>query len=69
MHCANYSFEGKLYNGVNRSNINGKDGCSVLGVENQKEGYMTRGIIIDIPRMNGIPYLEPGQVVTAADLE
>src|SRR5215469_17060820 len=64
-----YSFEGKLYNGMDRSRINSKDGCPILGVENQKEGYMTRGILVDIPRMKNIPYMEPGQVVTAADLE
>lgn len=64
-----YSFQGKLYNGFDRSRINNKDGCPILGVENQKDGYMTRGILVDIPRMKGIPYMEPGQVVTAADLE
>ena len=64
-----YSFEGKLYNGMDRSRINSKDGCPILGVENQKEGFMTRGILVDIPRMKNIPYMEPGDLVTAADLE
>ena len=64
-----YSFEGKLYNNMDRSRINSKDGCPILGVENQKDGYMTRGILVDIPLMKNIPYMEPGQVVTSADLE
>jgi kynurenine formamidase len=34
-----------------------------------KTGVLTRGILIDIPRLRGVPYLEPGDRVTPADLE
>ena len=30
---------------------------------------MTRGIIVDLPRMKNVPYLEPGTPVYASDLE
>ena len=36
------------------------NGCPNNGIENQKSGIMTRGIIVDIPRMKNLPYLEPG---------
>jgi hypothetical protein len=37
-----YSFEDKLYNGFIRSEKINESGCGVLGVENQKQGIMTR---------------------------
>ena len=30
---------------------------------------MTRGVLIDIPRLKGVPYLEPGTVITLQDIE
>ena len=64
-----YSFQGKIYNGFDRSNIKEGPGCPQNGVENQKNGMMTRGILVDMPLMKNVPYLEPGTAVTAADLE
>lgn len=29
----------------------------------------TRGILIDVPRLKGIPYLEPGTQITLQDIE
>lgn len=64
-----YSFEGKIYNGFDRSNIKEGVGCPQNGIENQKEGIMTRGVLIDMPLLKKVPYLEPGTPVTVADLE
>jgi kynurenine formamidase len=64
-----YSFQGKIYNGFDRSNIKEGPGCPQNGVENQKNGIMTRGILVDMPLMKNVPYLEPGTAITAADLE
>jgi len=64
-----YSFEGKLYNGFPRSEITQATGCPKLGVENQKQGYMTRAILVDMPLLKKVPYLEPGTAITQADLE
>jgi len=64
-----YSFEGKLFNGFDRARIVQGVGCPDNGVENQKAGIMTRGIIVDLPRMRNVAYLEPGTPVYAADLE
>jgi len=36
---------------------------------NVKHGIFTRGVLIDIPRLKKVPYLEPGQRVTVQDLE
>lgn len=64
-----YSFQGKIYNGFDRSNIKEGVGCPQNGIENQKNGIMTRGILVDMPLMKKVPYLEPGTPVTVADLE
>lgn len=64
-----YSFEGKIFNGFDRSKIAQGPGCPQNGVENQHAGIMTRGIIVDLPRMRNVPYLEPGTPVYPADLE
>ena len=64
-----YSFQGKIYNGFDRSNIKEGPGCPQNGVENQKNGIMTRGILVDIPLMRNVAYLEPGTPITVADLE
>ena len=64
-----YSFHGQIYNGFDRASIKEGPGCPQNGVENQKAGIMTRGVLVDIPLMKGVPYLAPGTPVTVADLE
>ena len=38
-------------------------------IHNLKNGIVTRGILIDIPRLKGMEYLEPGTAIYPADLE
>ena len=64
-----YSFENKLYNGFDRSKIADGPGCPQNGVEQQKDGIMTRGILVDLPLLKKVPYLPEGTPVTAADLD
>ena len=64
-----YSFEGKIYNGYPRSDIAQGPGCPMNGVEHLRAGIMTRGVIVDLPRMKNVPYLEPGTPVYPSDLE
>ncbi len=52
------------------------DGAAVMtqrhaknSIHNVKNGIFTRGILIDIPRLKGVPYLEPGTPIYASDLE
>ena len=37
-----------------------KNGHAKNSIHNVKNGIFTRGILIDIPRLKGVPYLEPG---------
>jgi kynurenine formamidase len=46
-----------------------KDGHARNSIHNVKNGIVTRGILIDIPRLKGLPYLEPGTPIYVEDLE
>ncbi len=46
-----------------------KQGHAKNSIHNLKNGIFTRGILIDIPRLKGVPYLEPGTPIYVEDLE
>jgi kynurenine formamidase len=46
-----------------------KQGHAKNSIHNVKDGIFTRGILIDIPRLKGVPYLEPGTPIYVEDLE
>jgi len=61
-------YRGKMYNGFSQEEVTEK-GCGKADIHNLKEGIFTRGILIDIPRLKGLPYLEPGTPIYPEDLE
>jgi kynurenine formamidase len=64
------SHDGKLYNGFLFKDVVSKEGgCSKLAVTVFKNGIVTRGILLDIPRLKGVPYLEPATHVFREDIE
>jgi poly(3-hydroxybutyrate) depolymerase/kynurenine formamidase len=66
--CHN-SVDGVMYNGISRATVDTADGCVRLGITNAKQGVVTRGILIDIARLKGVEYLEPGTPIYVEDLE
>ena len=62
-------YKDKGYNGYSRSEVLSENGCLKGGVELFKNGIVTRGILIDMPLLKGVPYLEPGTPVYVEDLE
>jgi kynurenine formamidase len=65
---AHIFYDGKLYNGVPVSTVTEK-GTEQLGVSNFKNGIMSRGILIDIPKLKGVDWLEPGTAIYPEDLD
>jgi kynurenine formamidase len=59
--------EGKLYNGFSRETI-AEAGAGKLSIHHVKQGIFTRGILMDIPRLRGVKYLEPGTPIYPEDL-
>jgi kynurenine formamidase len=60
-------FDGTLYNGVSPSAVTAA-GATELSIETAGAGIVGRGVLLDIPRLRGVPWLEPGEHVTADDL-
>jgi kynurenine formamidase len=62
-------YKEQTYNGYPTAVVNPPKGCTRLGIDNLKQGVITRGILIDIPRLRGVPFLEPGTAVYVEDIE
>lgn len=67
---AHIFFNGKMWNGypVN-GNVSREKGATRNSVLNMKNGVVTRAVLYDIPRLKGVPYLEPGTRIFPEDLE
>src|SRR5918995_3917665 len=60
-------YNGKLYNGVGVDTLT-PSGASALSIDVAHDGIVGRGVLLDIPRVRGISWLEPGDQVTLDDL-
>ncbi len=58
-----------MYNGFSRDEEVTTTGCNRLAIIDFKQGIVTRGVLMDIPRLKGVPYLEPGTPIYVEDLE
>jgi len=61
-------YKGRMYNGVSQETIT-EEGCSNASIANLQGGIVTRGVLIDIPRLKGVPHLEPGTPIYMENLE
>jgi len=60
-------YDGKLYN--NRpADMVSDTGAAELSIAVAAGGIVGRGVLLDVPRARGVPWLEPGDHVTAGDL-
>jgi kynurenine formamidase len=60
--------DGKMYNGYPQSGIT-QVGAGKLAVTAFRDGFFTRGVLIDIPRLKRVPYLEPSTAIYPEDLD
>jgi kynurenine formamidase len=65
---AHVVFENKIYNGYDADQVSSK-GALRNGVCNAAGGMVGRGVLLDIPRSTGVPWLEPGTAIGADDLD
>ena len=61
-------YKGKMFNGFSQQEVTEK-GAQKLAITNFKNGILTRGILMDIARLKGVPYLQPGTPIYPEDLE
>ena len=46
-----------------------RKGCKLSAIDRMGPGIITRGILVDLPLLKGVPYLEPGTPIYPEDLE
>jgi len=61
------SFDGALYNGMPASAVTDA-GAVELSIAVAADGVAGRGVLLDVPRSRGVPWLEPGDHVTLDDI-
>ncbi|MFE2756364.1 cyclase family protein [Actinosynnema sp. NPDC059335] len=67
---AHYSWDGRMYNGyVVDDEVTSIRGSRKLSVSDAGKGIVSRGVLLDIPALHGVPWLEPGHPITVAELE
>ena len=66
---AHIFFDGKMWNGYPRTSVTNAGGAANNSILTMKNGIVTRGVLYDIPRLRGLPYLEPGTRIFPEDLE
>jgi len=62
------AYEGRLYNGVAAGSVTA-EGAGAEAIDLLKDGLVGRGVLLDVPRLRGVRWLEPGEHVFAEDLE
>ena len=60
-------YDGRLYNNVDAAAIT-PDGAKSLSIAVARDGIVGRAVLLDIPRLRGVAWLEPGDHVTADEL-
>ncbi|MBO0829485.1 MAG: cyclase family protein [Streptosporangiales bacterium] len=65
---AHVVYDDKIYNGYSADVVSSK-GALKNGVSNAAGGMVGRGVLLDVPRSMGVPWLEPGTPIGADDLD
>src|SRR3989475_13198829 len=60
--------QGKMYNGYSASVVT-SEGARNGAIDALRDGIVSRGVLIDVPRVKGREWLEPGEAISPADLE
>jgi kynurenine formamidase len=64
------AYKGKLYNNLDFKEVVAvPGGCRKLGILGVKDRMVTRGVLIDIPRLKGLPYLPAGTHIYREEIE
>ena len=61
-------YDGSLYNGTPADTVTDR-GAASESIDVLEDGLVGRGVLLDIPRVRGLPWLEPGEHVFREDLE
>jgi len=62
-------WDGTMYNGRPHSLVTAETGSAWAAVTAAANGIVTRGVLLDVAAVRGVPWLEPGEGVYPEDLE
>ncbi len=62
-------FEGRAWNGRRVEDVWSSDGLRAASIDQLAGGIFTRGVLLDVARARGKPWLEAGEPVSAEDLD
>ena len=62
------AYEGSLFDGKPDRSVT-EEGAHAGAIEVLKDGLVGRGVLLDVPRVRGVPWIEPGEHVFREDLE
>ena len=65
---AHFFWKGKTYNGKPAHLVSTSLGATVCSVVAAKQGFISRGVLIDVPLVRGIDWLERGEGVSPEDI-
>lgn len=60
--------EGRLYNGYPIERVTAHGALS-LAIDALRDGVVSRGVLLDVPALRGVPWLEPGDAIGPDELE
>ena len=66
---SHYSWQGKMYNGTPAHQVTSREGAQSHSIEPAADGIVTRGVLLDIPALKGVDWLDPAEPVMPADLD
>lgn len=62
------AYDGRLYDGKSENSVT-SEGAGAGSIEVLKDGLVGRGVLLDVPRVRGVSWIEPGDHVFREDLE
>ena len=65
---SHFYHRGEMYNGFSQQEVT-REGASKLDILTLRDGIFTRAILIDLPQLKGVPYLDAGTPIYPEDLE
>jgi kynurenine formamidase len=63
------SYRGLTYNGRSAQEVLTSKGATTQDIAVCASGLVGRGVLLDLPRLRGVPWIEPGEAITAAELD
>jgi len=65
---AHVYYDDQLYNGFPSSDV-GPHGAMHCSIDKMAKGIVGRGVLLDIAALKGVDWMQPGEVITPADLD